>query len=326
MYTNNSGISLSLAVWLANDEYEAYEATNTISVTTIIKSIKQIILGMRVSPVTDPVDVQSMLASKIGVAIHNNIELAWGGEYRFLLKELGYPEQVIKRIRINPTKENLINEPDIVPIYIEQRADKIIAGVNISGKFDFVIEGEVEDFKTTSTYTWVHKTGDKKNALQGSIYRWLNQDKITSDFVSIQYIFKDWKAGMVVQDPKYPKRAVMTDKLPLLSIADTEAYLIKKINEVKSLLEKPESAMNDCTPEDLWQKPAVFKYYKDPTKTTRSTKNFDSQHLASLRLLKDGRVGIVKEIAGKVIACKYCNASSVCKQKDKYILNGTLTM
>jgi hypothetical protein len=47
-YTNNTGIGLSMAVYLATDNYDHNHDPRTISATTLIKSTKQIILGERV--------------------------------------------------------------------------------------------------------------------------------------------------------------------------------------------------------------------------------------------------------------------------------------
>lgn len=324
MYTNVDNIPLSLALWLAHDHYEAHEQPNTISATTIIKPLKQIILGMRVTPQEGTEDISTQLANRIGTAIHNGIEYSWKNKHKELMKLLNYPKKVYDRVYLNPTKQDLIDFPAIIPVYMEQRTTKMIAGINISGKFDFIIEGELDDFKTTSTYTWVHKTGNIKNALQGSIYKWLNQDKVTSNYISIQYIFKDWKAGMVAQDPKYPPRAIMTNRLMLKSIAETEEYLTSKINRIKALINSPEEDIPNCTSEDLWRKPSVFKYYKNPAKTNRSTKNFSTIDEANIRLAKDNNVGIVRESKGEVVACRYCSALNICKQKDSYILDGLL--
>ena len=43
------------------------------------------------------------------------------------------------------------------------------------------------------------------------------------------------------------------------------------------------------------------------------------------RLMKDGGKGIVVEVPGAVVACNYCPAFTVCRQKDEYLADGTLT-
>jgi len=324
MFTNKDNISLSLALWLAHDHYEPAILSNTISVTTIIKSLKQIILGMRITPVDSIEDISDNIANRIGTAIHSGIEDSWLNHKDRLMKELGYPDVVIKKVKLNPTDTELKNDNSIIPIYMEQRSNKLINGFTISGKFDFVIEGKLEDFKTTSVYTWIHRTGGIKHSLQGSIYRWLNQDKITSNKINIQYLFKDWKQGLIKSSKNYPPKAIMTDSLNLLSIQETEEYVRNKTIQIKNLINANEDNIPPCSSKDLWRKPSIFKYYKNPANTNRSTKNFDNITAANTKLAEDGGIGIVKEVKGSVVACRYCKAFNICEQKDEYLLNGTL--
>ena len=91
-------------------------------------------------------------------------------------------------------------------------------------------------------------------------------------------------------------------------------------------MDVPESEIPLCTDEDLWRSAPVFKYYKNPVKTNRSTKNFDTRQEAYVRMAEDGGVGIVIEQPGQVTACKYCQAFSVCTQKDDLIAAGDLIL
>jgi len=84
--------------------------------------------------------------------------------------------------------------------------------------------------------------------------------------------------------------------------------------------------MPACTAEELWQTPSVFKYYKNPEKTLKSSGNFDDYYLANERFVQDGSVGLIVEVKGQVKACAYCAAFEVCKQKDAYLANNSLVM
>jgi len=76
----------------------------------------------------------------------------------------------------------------------------------------------------------------------------------------------------------------------------------------------------------LWRSEPEFKYYKNPEKMSRSTKNFDSMKEARMRFIEDGSVGIIVERPGQVTACKYCSAFAICKQKDALIASGDLIL
>lgn len=319
-YANVSAVPLSVAVFLATDNYDHDEAT--ISATTLIKPVRQIVLGSRV-PTTDAVvDLIQRVPSRMGTAIHDAIESAWKTNYAVAMTTLGYPAKIIDKIRINPTPEE-VNE-DIIPIYLEQRAQKQVGKYLVSGKFDFIGEGRLEDFKSTSTYTAMKGNNDDKYILQGSIYRWLNPTLITQDDMAIQFIFTDWSKMKALSDTKYPQQRIQQKLLPLKSYQETDRYVKNKLTLIDLYWNSPEEEIPFCSDEDLWRSEPVYKYYKNPAKTSRSTKNFDSRQEAHLRLAEDGGVGIVIEQPGQVTACKYCSAFSLCSQKDTLISQGDL--
>lgn len=323
-YSNVSAVPLSVAVFLATDNYDHNDDLNTISATSLIKPIRQIILSNRVSPELAMIDLTQMVASRVGTAIHDGFERAWVNNHVSALTALGLPEKVVNRVLVNPTKDKMFD--GCIPVYLEQRATKQVGRWNVSGKFDFVGEGRVEDVKTTSTYTAMNSTNDKKYILQGSIYRWLNPDIITQPNMAIQFIFTDWSKAKAMSDPKYPQQRIQQLILPLKSIQETQGYVEHKLKQIDQYWDSPEEQIPLCTDEDLWRSEPVFKYYKNPTKTTRSTKNFDTRQEAFLRLAEEGNVGIVKEVPGQVTACKYCSAFSACSQKDALILSGDLIL
>lgn len=322
-YTNQLQVPLALAVFLATDDYD-YEA-NVISATSLMKPLRQMVLSKRINPNEAAMDISSLVSSRMGSAIHAAIEKAWMNP-EAALKALGYPDKVSKNIKVNPSPEQA-RETNCIPVYMEQRAYKELLGFKVSGKFDFVAEGRVQDFKSTSVYTYLNQTNKDKYILQGSIYRWLNQDIITKDDMLIHYIFTDWSKAEALRNKDYPQSRVLSQRFQLLSLAETEHYVKTKLMQFRQHLETAETELPPCSDQDLWRKPDTFKYYKDANKTDgRSTKNFDNKHDALLRLAEDGHVGIVKEVKGQVIACRYCPAFDLCTQKDRYLASGELIL
>ena len=320
-YTNTTNIPLPLAVFLATDDYD-YQP-DTISVTTLLKPIKQIILGRRLEKEDRFTDISGLVASRMGSAIHTAIEKAWTNPQR-ALKLLGYPQSVIDKVIINPTKDQL--KPDSIPVYMEQRTSKSIIGNTITGKYDFIAEGRVEDFKSTGVYSYLNQTNRDKYILQGSLYRWLNPDIITKDDMRINYIFTDWNKLESIKNKNYPANRVLTQVLSLKSIKETETYVRNKLSQIKKYEDSPESEIPMCNDEELWRKPAVWKYYKNPAKTERSTANFDNPLDATIKFNEDGGCGLIKEVKGQIMACKYCPAFSICQQKEIYLESGELVL
>lgn len=320
-YTNTGDIPLSLAVWLAHDKYDHDDRSNHISATSILKPIRQLVLINRVDKQQNLTDLGSLMASKFGTAIHDSIEDSWNTNAIQSLIDMGIPKRVAENIVVNPDPDQDLEGK--TPVYLEQRVEKEVDGFVISGKFDFVGDGRVEDFKTTSVFTYINKTNDDKYIKQGSIYRWLNPNIITRDDMAIQFIFTDWSSSRASYEKNYPKSRHVEYRLELMSEAATEAMIRTKIAEIKKYWDMPEANLPECTDEDLWKKPTVWKYYKKAD-AKRATKVYEKQAEAEVKAAMEG--GIVKEFPGEVVACRYCDAFPVCTQKDKYIQSGELKM
>jgi hypothetical protein len=323
-YKNELNIPLSLAVYLATDNYDHSSDPNEISVTGLLKPLKQIILSSRLPAEEQSTDISALVTSRLGTSIHSGIEKAWDSNYKQAMCDLGYSISLINQIVINPDPNNL--PEDCIPVYQEIRTKKQLGKYTISGKFDFVADGRIEDFKSTKVYSYIAGTNDEKYMMQGSIYRWLNPTIITNPEMAIQYIFMDWSSMQAMINSDYPKSAMLEKKFTLMPIPQVEQFITNKLNQIEKYANADESDMPACTDEDLWRRAPVWKYYKDPTKTARSTKNFDSAADAHVRLAEDGYKGSVVEVKGEVVACKYCSALSICKQKNTYILNETLKL
>ncbi len=332
-YTNNNNISLPLAVFLMHDSYDYDDRASVISATALLRPIRQLVLMEQNKNLAKTVDIGELAASRMGSAIHAGCEAAWSNRNNVLsaLELFGAGENVIDHIRVNPEKVN----PGELPIYVEQRAEKEVPGIYdafdlpiiISGKFDLVMEGNLHDYKSTSVWKYIFDSGREDYIKQGSIYKWLNPEKITNGILNIHYIFTDWSPAKAREDTKrYPQQRVATKEYPLWSEPETESWIIGKLEILQGLLAQPQEALPECTDEELWASDTVYKYYKNPNKLDRSTKNFSTMDEAVIRKSADGDIGIIKEVRGEVKACRYCPAVSVCNQASSMLANGRLSL
>lgn len=325
-YTNSLNMPLSLAVYLATDHYDHAAVGEGLSATTLLKPIKQVILSKRVAGVEGIPDVAGMISSRVGTSIHTGIKDAWLNNHVQALTDLGYPPAIIKKVVVNPEPGTDLTGK--IPVYLEVRTSKEVCGIKVSGEFDFVAEGNLEDHKSTGVFTYMKQTKDEDYILQGSIYRWLNPDLITGPHIGINYIFMDWSSAQAKQQPdKYPQHRLMQKKYPLMSIADTEAYVVHRVQTLLRLWNAPEDMLPPCTDKDLWRSDPQYKYYKKPENAnngSRSTKNFETLLEANQHKAKDGDVGIVKIVPGEVKACNYCAGAPACEQRKALIASGDL--
>lgn len=330
--TNKNGLSLAMAVWLADDPYtdgsESHPGRTVISATSLLKPTRQIVLSNRLPAEDRVLDVSDLIPSRFGHAIHDSIEATWRRRYANSMARLGYPKKVIEQVRINPTDDEVADWTaqgiPFLPVYLEQRffREILVDGHRfvISGQFDQIINGQLNDTKTTSTFSHTAGRRDEDYRLQGSIYRWINPDKVTNDIFLIQHVFTDWQSYRAKTDPAYPQSRVIERQLELLNERETEVWIRGKIREILANMNLPEPELIRCSDKDLWKSDPVFKYYADPKKAAeggRSTKNFPNYPAAMLHRDKQGK-GVVVEVPGKVKACSYCAGFPLCSQKDEY--------
>ncbi|MBO6276507.1 MAG: hypothetical protein J6N20_03580 [Pseudomonas sp.] len=324
--TNNTGLSLFAQVYLAHETYDREEAG--LSVTTLLKPVKQIILARRVPEGMASADVADQIASSNGTAIHDAFEAAWKSPKLVdTLVRLGYPKGVASKVRVNPSAE-AVAAGGIIPVYTEIRSAKTVLGIRVTGKFDFIGDGAVEDLKNTSVWKFLNADFDHY-ILQGSMYRWLNPTLVTKDWMNLTFQFTDWNGRDRNMNPEnYPPARMHTRRLQLMDIDETEKWVERKVQQLIDLEHAPEEEMPPCTDKELWRKADTYRYFAKPEKAhepgARSIKNFTDKAEADLHVATKG--GIVVTKRGGVTGCKYCNAFLACKQKDALIAAGDLIL
>lgn len=312
-----------MAVWLLKDDYDYNDDPTVISATTLLKPMRALVLSMQNKDALKEMDIKDLIPSKMGSAVHDSLEQAWLDTDNVFnaLETLGMGS-VKDRILINPKPEDLTNNS--IAIYMENRAIKKIGNWTVSGKYDLVLDGVLHDYKSTSVYAIIFNSNGAQYTKQGSIYRWLNPDKILANHMNIEYLFTDWSGTKAKTDKGYPKQRVESKRYPLMSLEATE-QMIKDILRDLDLYKNMEQVdLPECSPEELWQKPTTWKYYRK-AEQKRSTANFpDDMAGAYARMDADGNVGIVKEFPGEVKRCNYCACIDLCTQAQLLIGAGLL--
>lgn len=325
-YTNKHDVSLALAVFLMYDKYDYDDRPDSVSATGLIRPLRQLVLSQQNKELMKTVDIADLVASRMGSAIHDGCEEAWTDRANVAkaLKVLGAGDAAIDNVVINPVEPLPDN---VTPVYVEQRAEREIDDMIVTGKYDLVLDGTLNDYKSTSVWTYIYDSNAWNYTVQGSIYKWLNPEKITSDYININYIFTDWSATKARQDPKqYPQQRVLTKKYPLWGNAETENWIRNKLAAYTRLANTPQSGLPECDDEELWASETVYKYYKNPAKTERATKNFPTMDEALIRKSADGDVGMIKTVPGEVRACRYCPVVGICTQAETMLASGRLVL
>jgi len=312
-----------MAVWLVSDHgYDLEFDPMVYSATDMLQPIRSLVLSRQVKIqqlATESTDVSDLVPARLGTAVHTAVEVAWEGDWKGALAELGYTPAVIDRVKVNPANPD---EADI-NIYIERRSSKQLGKFTISGKFDFVVMGRVRDIKTTKTYNWIHGGNDHKYMMQGAIYRWLNPDIITDDIMSVDFAFTDWTPLQAQVNKDYPQQRILSRDMLMETPEAIEIFLENKLAQIEQYTNVHQDTMPLCTPEELWQNPTKYAFYRKAT-NKKATKLYDTMAEATAANDDIGGTGAIVTRLATPTFCKYCSASSICLQADGFRQAGLL--
>ena len=342
--------SMSVAVMLAVDNYNYNPDPKAISATTILRPLRMLQLEKLKGPDKRVLSVQDIVASRVGSAIHTMLEESWLNKEALnkSLKKLGYTKS---KVAVNPDLKDVpkLKENNHIVVWVENYSERKVYKNTLTGTFDIAIEGVVEDLKNTSTFKIQkalqemqgyfkaidnlprHKLTVKQYyeviesirerfptlfdyGMQGSIYRFLNPNKIIEDFMYIQAIMKDWSKTKASKTLHYPATNPYQIGIPLFTPAEVEGWVHHKLK----LLDL--ASMNNlakCTNKELWMEDDTYKVYAT-AKSSRcvSGGTFKSLTKANEFNRKRKKMGIVKKVKGTPRRCEYCNVRNKCTQAD----------
>jgi hypothetical protein len=318
-YTNKHNLPLSMAVMLATDWYDHTDAPNTISTTALLKSTREVILTNRIPVTAQSSDVSTLLASRLGTALHDALEKSWRNpKLPEVLASLGIAQGAIKNIRVEPEE----HDPDMLNIYLERRTNKEVMGWTVSGQFDMIIDGCIYDLKSTGTFKYGKDSPEYTQQL--SIYRWLNPELITEEEGKILFWFKDWNKNISYTKETYPSQPIIEKRYKLMDLRETERFICDKLSLLDFHVDTDEPDLPHCTPAELWQGAPVWKYYGKPD-ALKASKVLHSAHEAQMHLGFKGK-GYIKKIDSEPTKCKWCAAAGTCSQAANFISQGVLKL
>ena len=302
-FTNNHGVPFETSI------FAAYHSTlysggaprvGKLSTTTLIGPLRKAIYGMLQPESTEPQDVNFLLASAKGTAMHQgmtNALTAYGSGY-----------------------------------VCEQRIETEVDGWKISGEFDILTpDKQIKDLKFVSNYNLKKLQEDMlilqpgmsleemyeqtptyfKYQAQLSVYYYLLNDPEVKPYASIIFMINNgsdmgkFKVDSEVTFPLWPREA-------------TQEFIENRVAIIKQHL--ADGTLPLCSDAERGFSPAEYKLQRvSPTNhqlTTVRGSKFNNYSKFREFVIKSGRPGDVEQITeAKYTLCNYCNYSSICTQE-----------
>ena len=302
-FTNNHGVPFETAIF-AGFHSTLYSGgaprVGKLSTTTLIGPLRKAIYGMLQPESTEPQDVNFLLASAKGTAMHQgmtNALTAYGSGY-----------------------------------VCEQRIETEVDGWKISGEFDILTpDKQIKDLKFVSNYNLKKLQEDMlilqpgmsleemyeqtptyfKYQAQLSVYYYLLNDPEVKPYASIIFMINNgsdmgkFKVDSEVTFPLWPREA-------------TQEFIENRVAIIKQHL--ADGTLPLCSDAERGFSPAEYKLQRvSPTNgqlTTVRGSKFDNYTKFREFVVAKGKLGDVEQITeAKYTLCNYCNYSSICTQE-----------
>lgn len=207
---------------------------------------------------------------------------------------------------------------------VEQRFFAEVDGWNVSGAVDLqVIDKDgihIQDYKTTSVWAVMNDKPEWEQQL--NIYAWLvaKNKKVNIKSLTIVAILKDWSKREADRKPEYPQRNVTLVDIPVWTFEEQEAFIKGRIakHSAAEFAVETNSALPDCTPQEMWEKPPVWAVMKQGGVRAKSL--HDSPDLAEIAKKEAGAGYEIQIRQGDRTRCKdYCLVNKWCNQYKTYL-------
>jgi len=206
---------------------------------------------------------------------------------------------------------------------VEERLHTELDGWHISGAIDLQIKNpdgvSIRDYKTTSA--WAVMKQKYEWELQLNIYAWLVErvKKVKVTDLGIVSVIRDWSRRDAGIKEGYPESPIKELSVPLWDYEAREAYISKRIamHSACDFELETSGSLPDCTPEDMWEKPAVWAIKK--TGNIRAKSLYSSKEHAEEALKELSKEYEIEYRPGERTRCmSYCPVSNWCQQWRDY--------
>jgi len=225
--TNRNKLPELIYRFLEQDFYDHEAVSGTISATTLLKPVQEIILTERYSDRIE-IDAIDRIWTIFGSAVH----------------------EVLSRIEGEDIEQ-------------EKRLYTDIEGIRVSGKFDIVNMNRIYDYKVTSAWTIVYGSRNEDWKKQLSLYRWIywkERNVLLDDTGYIIAILRDWSRSNI--GGRYPELPIIQLEYKLELVDVIENFVKRKIDEIMRAREMDDTELPRCTDRERWWNDKTGRYMR----------------------------------------------------------------
>ena len=268
---------------------EKHNAPGSLSATTLIRGVKEIVLTDRYWDLLED-DVSDRIWAIFGSAVHSILESE--GEYDFPEQEMSYQ----------------------------------VEGITITGRIDSynMRHGTIEDYKTAPVIKVMIGDFTEWN-LQGMIYAWLlTKNNFPANLCRFIALLKDHSKTDALRNSQYPPRPVYIYEFPVArkDLFKTGIFIESKVEEYKRCSQLADDDIPPCSPAERWDRPPKYAVMKEGQK--RAVRLFDRKEDADLLADAKGGSHYVCYRQGESVKCRsYCLCKRYCSYYQELVASAS---
>jgi hypothetical protein len=284
--------SLNLPQGLVNAvNIEKHNAPGSLSATTLLKGVKEIILTDRHWNELS-VDVADLFPAILGTAVHSLLEHE--GENDFTEEVISYK----------------------------------VGEITITGRIDNynMATGTICDYKTASVKKVKYKEF-KDWYLQGMIYAWLlGHNQFPAESCKFIALLKDHNKTEAARDYLYPNKPVCVYEFPVTAkgLFETGVFIRSRVSDYEKYLDVADDDIPSCDPDERWDKPTMYAVMKQGRKT--AVRVLGEEEAAAEMAGELGNGHYVEKRPGESTKCqKFCVCCKFCHYYKESVMGSSGT-
>jgi hypothetical protein len=319
MLTNRLGLPQAVVDAVANDPYT--RGDSDISVTQLIQPPYQRKLRQEVEIVEDASDKIWSMVGQIG---HGILERAYPEAFeddgRFWIKVKAFltrlglweivEDAIISRSGYEiPAALTAFETYQKNGVVAEHRLFMPVNGWTVSGQFDVIDHGCLQDYKFTSVWSVIGETKQEWTQQLNLLRLLAIHHGIDVPQLRIIAILRDWTKTKAKIDSQYPQQQVVPVDIDVWPLEYTKTFMLQRVIAHQDANPPP------CTDAERWKRDDVWAVMKVNLK--RAVKLHDTEQQAKNHVTELGKGHFIQQRPGEYVRCQdYCNVAHRCPQME----------
>jgi hypothetical protein len=178
---------------------------------------------------------------------------------------------------------------------------------------------DIRDYKTTSAWAVMNEKVEWEHQLNMYAYLVERVKRVPVTSVGIVAIIRDWSRRDAANKEEYPQAPIKEIPIRLWSFEERQAFVMERVHKhaEASFAMETEQDMPDCTPQEMWEKSAMWAVKK--TGGVRAKSVHQSEAEANAALAELGKGYEIEVRPGSRTRCEtFCPVSQYCNQYQAY--------